>query len=206
MYHCSVCLLSIVQQVITFVLHFRHLDINRSSLVTQIVRLCLQCRRSGFNSCIWKIPWSRAWQPTPVFLPGKSTWTEELGGFQFMGLQTVGHNRATNHSTDINYFQALSLHKAICLYFLLVLQCGESKGTPLQYSCLENPMDGRAKWAAVHGVMKNRTQLSDFTFTFHFHALEMEMETHSSVLAQRIPGMGEPGGLPSVGLPRVGHE
>ena len=72
--------------------------------------------------------------------------------------------------------------------------------TPLQYSCLENPMDGGAWWAAVHGVTKSRTCLSDFTFTFHFHALEKEMATHSSVLAWRIPGTGEPGGLPSMGL------
>ena len=70
---------------------------------------------------------------------------------------------------------------------------------------LENPMDGGAWWAAVHGVAKSRTRLSDFTFTFHFHALEKEMATHSSVLAWRIPGMGEPGGLPSMGWHRVGH-
>ena len=67
-------------------------------------------------------------------------------------------------------------------------------------------MDGRAWWAAVHGVTKSWTRLSDFTFTFHFHALEKEMATHSSVLAWRIPGMGEPGGLPSMGLHRVGHD
>ena len=67
---------------------------------------------------------------------------------------------------------------------------GEGSGTPLQYSCLENPMDGGAWWAAVHGVSKSWTRLSDFTFTFHFHALEKEMATHSSVLAWRIPGMG----------------
>ena len=71
---------------------------------------------------------------------------------------------------------------------------------PLQYSCLENPMGGGAWWAVVHGVAKSRTRLSDFTFTFHFHALEKEMVTHSSVLAWRIPGTGEPGGLPSTGL------
>ena len=65
-------------------------------------------------------------------------------------------------------------------------------GTPFQYSCLENPMDGGAWWAAVHGVTKSQTQLSNFTFTFHFHALEKEMATHSSVLAWRIAGMGEP--------------
>ena len=70
---------------------------------------------------------------------------------------------------------------------------GEGDGTPLQYSCLENLMDGGAWWAAVHGVPKSRTQLSDFTFNFHFHAVEKEMATHSSVLAWRIPGMGEPG-------------
>ena len=63
-------------------------------------------------------------------------------------------------------------------------------GTPLQYSCLENPMDGGAWKAAVRGVAKSRTRLSDFTFTFHFHALEKEMATHSSVLAWRIPGTG----------------
>ena len=61
--------------------------------------------------------------------------------------------------------------------------CCEGNGTPLQYSCLENPMDGGAWWAAVHGVAKSQTGLSDFTFTFHFHALEKEMATHSSVLA-----------------------
>jgi len=76
-------------------------------------------------------------------------------------------------------------------------------GTPLQYSCLENPMVGRAWWATVHGVAKSRTQLSDFTFTFHFHALEKEMAIHSSILAWRIPGTGEPGGLPSMGSHRV---
>ena len=65
---------------------------------------------------------------------------------------------------------------------------GEGNGTPLQYSCLENPMDGGTWWAAVHGVANSRTKLNDFTFTFHFHALEKEMATHSSVLAWRIPG------------------
>ena len=82
----------------------------------------------------------------------------------------------------------------------------EGNGTPLQYSCLENPMDRGAWWAAVHGVTEGRTWLNDFTFTFHFHALEKEMATHSSVLAWRIPGTGEPGGLPSMGSHRVGHD
>ena len=81
-----------------------------------------------------------------------------------------------------------------------------NNGTPLQYSCLENPMDGGAWSAAVHGVAKSRIRLSDFTFTFHFHALEKEMATHSSVLAWRIPGTGEPGGLLSMGSHRVRHD
>ena len=83
---------------------------------------------------------------------------------------------------------------------------GEGNGIPLQYSCLENSMGGGAWLAAVHGVAKSQTRLSDFTFTFHFHALEKEMATHSSVLAWRIPGMGEPGGLPSMGSHGVGHD
>ena len=83
---------------------------------------------------------------------------------------------------------------------------GEGNGTPLQYSCLENPVDGGAWKAAVHGVSEGRTRLSDFTFTFHFLALEKEMATHSSVLAWRIPGTGKPGGLPSMGSHRVRHD
>ena len=78
-------------------------------------------------------------------------------------------------------------------------------GNRVQYSCLENPTDGGAWWAVVHGVAKSWTRLSHFTFTFHFHALEKEMATHSSVLAWRIPGTGEPAGLLSVGLHRVRH-
>ena len=72
-----------------------------------------------------------------------------------------------------------------------MVEGGEGNGTPLQYSCLINPMDGGAWWAAVHGVLKSRTRLSDFTLTFHFHALEKEMATHSGILAWRIPGIGE---------------
>ena len=83
---------------------------------------------------------------------------------------------------------------------------GEGNGTPLQYSCLENPMDGGAWKAAVHGVTEGRTRLSDFIFTFHFHALEKKMATHSGVLDWRIPGAAEPGGLPSMGSHRVGHD
>ena len=83
---------------------------------------------------------------------------------------------------------------------------GSSVHRIFQYSCLENPMDGRAWKAAVHGVAKSWARLSDFTFTFHFHALEKEMATHSSVLVWRIPGTEEPSGLPSVGSHRVGHD
>ena len=82
----------------------------------------------------------------------------------------------------------------------------EERGGMKGESSLENPMDEGAWKAAVHEVSKSRTRLSYFTFTFHFHALEKEMATHSSVLAWRIPGTGEPGGLPSTGSHRVGHD
>ena len=82
----------------------------------------------------------------------------------------------------------------------------EGNGNPLQYSCLENSMDGGARCTAVHGVDRSLTRLSDFNFTFHFHALENTMAPHSSGLAWRIPGTGEPGGLPSMGSQRVRHD
>ena len=88
----------------------------------------------------------------------------------------------------------------------LALFIGEGNGTPLQDSCLENPIDREAWWATVHGVAKSQTRLNNVTFTFHFCALEKEMATHSSVLAWRIPGTGEPGGLLSMGSHRVGHD
>ena len=101
--------------------------------------------------------------------------------------------------------QTLRKGSIISTYFQNYVNVGEGNGTPLQYSCLENPMDGGAWWAAVHGVAKSRTRLSDFTLTFHFPSLEKAMATHSSVLAWRIPGTGEPGGLPSMEWHRVGH-
>ena len=86
-----------------------------------------------------------------------------------------------------------------CIFLIRSSCVGEGNGNPLWYSCLENPMDGGAWWAAVHGVTKGRTQLSGFMSTVHFPAWEKEMATHSSVLAWRIPGTGEPGGLSSMG-------
>ena len=98
--------------------------------------------------------------------------------------------------------------KVMSLLFNMLsrLFIGEGNGTPLRFPCLEKPMD-RGSWkASVHGVAEGRTRLSDFTFTFHLHALEKEMATHSSVLAWRIPGTGEPGGLLSMGSHRAGHD
>ena len=109
---------------------------------------------------------------------------------------------------DLNTVCSLDGTLMISYHLFYVNLCclfGEGNGNPLQYSCLENPMEGGAWWAAVHGVAKSWTLLSDFTFTFHFHALEKEMTTRSSVLAWRIPGTGEPGGLPSMGSHRVRH-
>ena len=92
------------------------------------------------------------------------------------------------------------------LHFHFSLSCiGEGNGTPLQYSCLENPRDWGAWWAAVHGVAKSRRRLSDFTFTFHFPALEKEMAPQSSTVAWRIPWTEKPGRLQSTGSHRVGH-
>ena len=100
----------------------------------------------------------------------------------------------------------LSIYIYKFIYIYTHTHTGEGNGTLLQYSCLENPMDGGALRAAVHAVVKSRTGRSDFTFTLPFRALEKEMSTHSSVLAWRIPGTGEPGGLPSMGVHRVGHD
>ena len=91
----------------------------------------------------------------------------------------------------------------LCTFIILIR---EGNGTPLQYSCLGSPMDGGAWWAAVHGVAKSQTRLSDFTFTFHFHALEKEMATHSSTLSWEVPWTEEPGGLQSMGSQRVGRD
>ena len=105
-----------------------------------------------------------------------------------------------------DYWSGVNWHLFVYLIYKQSFHFGEGNGTPLQCSCLENPMDGGAWKAAVRGVTKSRTRLSDFTFTFHFHALEKEVATHLSVLAWRIPGTGEPGGLPFMGSHRVGHD
>ena len=94
-----------------------------------------------------------------------------------------------SHSLPVAFICCFHDSISYSLYFR------EGSGTPLQYSCLENPMDGGAWWAAVHGVAKSWARLSDFTWAFHFHALEKEMAAHSSVLAWRIPGIEGPSGL-----------
>ena len=106
---------------------------------------------------------------------------------QSMGLQRVRHNLATEQQQQQQ------------IYTMKYYSVVKKDGNPLQYSCLENTMDRGAWKAAVHGVARSRTRLRDFTFAFHFHALEKEMASHSSVLAWRVPGTGEPGGLLSLG-------
>ena len=113
---------------------------------------------------------------------------------------------AHGNDTNVLYLHCISINILVVILYYSFVRFGENNGTPLQYSCLKNLMDGGAWWAVVHGVAKSQTRLNDFTFTFHFHALEKEMATHSSVLAWRIPGTGEPGGLPSMGSHRVGHD
>ena len=133
--------------------------------------------------------WRRKWQSTPVFLPRESQGWGSLVGCRLWGPTESDMTEATLQQ------QQQQTHDD-----------GKGNDTPLQYSCLENPMDGGAWKAAVHVVSKSWTRLSNFTFTFHFHALEKEMATHSSVLAWRIPGTGESGGLPSTGSHRVRHD
>ena len=114
-----------------------------------------------------------------------------------MSLSPGADDNQNNKKGDCRALTSTEMKSPIQVQFSSVHR--EGRGTPLQYSCLANPMDGGAWQAAVHGVAKSLTRMSDFTFTFHFHALEKETATHSSVLAWRIPGTGEPGGLPSMG-------
>ena len=130
------------------------------------------------------------------------TWEPELlQGLSSFTLCTKGLASATplhSHQDPGNWAQ--------CFVVSYMPIFGEGNGTPLQCSCLENPTDREAWWAAVHGVAQSWTRLSDFTFTFHFRALEKAMATHSSVLAWKIPRTEEPGGLQSMGLHRVGRD
>ena len=122
----------------------------------------------------------------------------------FLGKLYLSSLQETGEVSNKPRLGIFSIFPSICP--LLKSEMGESNGTPLQYCCLENPMDGGAWWAAVHGVAKSQTRLSDFPFTFHFHALEKEMATHSSVLAWRTPWTEKPGRLQSMGSHRVGHD
>ena len=106
----------------------------------------------------------------------------------------------------MNILELCLSNACICKLHYLILESEKAMAPYSSTLALENPMDGGIWWAAVHGVAKSRTRLIDFTFTSHFHALEKEMATHSSVLAWRIPGTGEPGGLLSTGSHRVGHD
>ena len=132
----------------------------------------------------------------------------------FLILSSANGHLGCFHVLDIINSAVMNIGVHVSLSLLVSSVCmpssgiagSEGNGSPLQYSCLENPIGGGAWWAAIHGVAKSRTRLNDFTCTFHFHALEKEMATHSSVLAWRIPGTGEPGGLLSMGLHRVGHD
>ena len=129
-----------------------------------------------------------------------------LRNFHTIFLSGCANLYSYQHCTSGPLLHILDNTYLLSFWRQLFRQVGEGNGTPLQYSCLENPMDGGAWWAAVHGVAESWTWLSDFTFTFHFHPLEKEIATHSSVLAWRIPGTGEPDGLLSVGSHRVGHD
>ena len=115
-------------------------------------------------------------------------------GEMWINLETVIQSEVSQKEKQILYINAY------------MWNLGEGNGTLLQYSCLANPLDRGAWEAAVPGVAESQTRLSGFTFTSYFHAVEKEVATHSSVLAWRIPGTGEPGGLPSMGSHRVRHD
>ena len=139
------------------------------------------------------------WIMLQLTLEGRYPWDSDFISFEYIPRSEISGSES---SSIFNFFE----ETPYCFTQMLYKFTREGNGTPLQYSCLENPTDGGPWWAAVHGVTKSRKRLSNFTFTFHFHALEKELATHSSVLAWRIPGTGEPGGLPSLGLHRVRHD
>ena len=164
------------------------------------------------QSLVGKIPWRREWQPTPVFLPGEFHGRKSLVGYSLWSrkqsdvterltlypplshsapvlLPGESHGRRSLVGCSLWGLEESDTTERLHFHFSLSY-IEERNGNPLQCSCLENPMDGGAWWAAVYGVAKSQTQLSDFTFTFHFHALEKKMAPHSSIVAWRIPGMG----------------
>ena len=147
---------------------------------------------AGICRCLWPHPRHEGHTGEQSLLLCHLEWREAES------VSAQGGNHDLSSAAGRARFRALG-PSALRICSCLGGQDGEGNGTPLQYSCLENPMDGGAWKAAVHGIVKSSTRLSDFTFTFQFHALEKEMATHSSVLAWRIPGMGEPGGLSSLG-------
>ena len=158
---------------------------------------CRRPKRYGLIPC-QEDPLQEGMATHSSILAWRIRWLEDSGGLQSTESQRAGHDwRDLAHT----HWEMGSIFPSCESEWV-----GEGDDTPLQYSCLENPMDGGVWWAAVHGAAKSRTWLSDFPFTFHFHALEKEMVTHSSVLVWRIPGTGEPGGLPSMGSHRVGHD
>ena len=143
------------------------------------------------------------WRATVHGVAKSQTWLSDWActwSFLWVGL-LVATGKTSQVTWDLNCDK---LHLNLGVRYSLYPE--KAMAPHLQYSCLENPMDRGAWKASVHGVPEGWTRLSDFTFTFHFHTLEKEMVTHSSVLAWRIPGTGEPGGLPSMGSPRVGHD
>ena len=126
--------------------------------------------------------------------------------FSLIYTHTSDYNKEGDTDNCLMYMHMIYMFSKYILNIYIICYFGEGNTPVLQYSCLENPMGGGAWWAAVHGVSKSQTRLRDFTFTFHFHTLEKEMATHSSVLAWRITGTGEPGGLLSMGSHRIGHD
>ena len=145
------------------------------------------CSSFSVSDSVSTLSLEKAMAPHSSTLAWKIPWTEEPGGLQSMESLRVGHD--WSDFTLTFHFHAL-----------------EKEMATRSSSCLENPRDGGAWWAAVYGVAQSQTRLRDFTFTFHFHALEKKMATHSSVLAWRTPGTGEPGGLLSMRLHRVRHD
>ena len=162
-----------------------------------------------FWGCVWTQLWLVPWWTSDVS-PQTTKWGKVLyPSPMILYPSPMGRHVYLLCCVDLTNHQHMfrkHLSPFVLIWLCIAELTGEGNGNPLQYSCLENPMDWGAWWAAVHGVARSWTRLSDFTFTFHLHALEKEMATHSSVLAWRIPGMVEPGGLPSMGSHRVGHD